>query len=174
MNEDWKLAVSRIAYWRQIAHDHDNLGAFPWHLPHVAADKSQIAEAEKAAGFDFPSEFRTLLSVINGWRGFYMGVDLFGTDDFISGRSSEVKRQDEISDFIRDAGFQGDDVIVIGASEEEIDTFILVSESNASLPGGVLWWAGDEIDRFAGCKAFFEAMVNYNAHIANKLVQETQ
>jgi hypothetical protein len=174
MNEDWKLAVSRIAYWKQIAHDHDKFGAFPWHLPHVAADESQIADAGKAVGFDFPSEFRTLLSVINGWKGFYMGVDLFGTDDFISGRSLEIKQREEISDFIQGAGFPAEEVIVIGASEEEIDTFILISDSNASLPGGVLWWAGDEIDRFPGCKAFFEAMVNYNAHIANKLTQDAQ
>jgi hypothetical protein len=160
--------------WKQIAHDHDRLGAFPWHLPHVAAGESQIAEAEKAANFDFPAEFRALLSVINGWRGFYMAVDLFGTDDFISGRSLQMKQRDEIADFLQGAGFKDEEALVIGASDEERDTFILISDSNASLAGGVLWWAGGEIDRFSGCGAFFETMVNYNAHIANKLMQDAR
>src|ERR1044072_5904583 len=146
----------------------------PWHLPALAATDSEIAEAEKAANFDFPAEFRALLSVINGWRGFYMGVDLFGTDDLHSRRSREVKQRDEIADCLQGAGFRDEETLVIGASDEEIDTFILISDSNASLAGGVLWWAGSEIDRFPGCAAFFEAMVNYNAHIANKLVQDAR
>lgn len=79
----------------------------------MAAGESQIAEAEKAVNFDLPGEFRALLSVINGWKGFYMGVDLFGTDDFISGRSLQVKQRDEIAEFLDEAGFSAVEALVI-------------------------------------------------------------
>jgi hypothetical protein len=168
---EWKTEIARIVHWKQIAAQHDKRRALPWSLPKLGAKPEQILQAEATAGAPFSAEFKELLLLANGWKGFYILIDLFGTEDFITGRSEEVNQRPEIRDYVVRSGFVASHVVPIGASNAELDVFLMVSPTSTTDPGAVLWWANEEIDRFATFRDFFAAMVNYNAQVANNLAQ---
>jgi hypothetical protein len=168
MSYDWKAEIVRVAYWKQIA-AHDP--ALPWHLPRLAASPDMIAAAEAAVGVSFPAEFKQFLGYANGWRNFFIAVDLFGTDDFLAGRAAEVMKRPELRAFIDTTGLLEDEVFVVGATDLDLDVFLLVSPKSKLLPGGVVWFASEEVDRYPTFSDFFAAMVNYNAGTAQEVAR---
>jgi hypothetical protein len=170
MPDSWKALIAKIAYWKQTTNENDKLGAFPWHLPKVAANETRIGEAEAHMGTSFSAPYREFLSLADGWKGFCVATDLFGTDDFINGRSSEVLKRPEVQEYLSTANFPNGVVIPFGASDIDLDIFLIISETSPQNAGEVVWLAGTEVDRFADFRQFFEAMVNYNARLAQKLM----
>ncbi len=167
---DWKLEIVRVVYWKQIAHQHDPEHTLPWHFPEVAARPDRIAAAEQAAGASFPGQYKEFLGFADGWKGFHVNTDLFGTGDFLDGRSLRVLRRPDVQSFIRKAGLER--VIPVGASDVDSDVFLLALDTSKVLPGGVVWFGDDEVDRYQSFHEFFASMVNYNAYIAKKMQEE--
>ena len=120
-------------------------------------------------GRSFPAAYREFLSLADGWKGFIVSTDLFGTEDFLNGRALEVRNRPDVREYIHTLGLQEEAVIPIGASGTDMDVFILVLEDTPSDAGEVLWLAGSEVERYQDFREFFEAMVNYNAELAQKL-----
>lgn len=166
---DWKAEISRIVYWKQLIAENDRLGAYPWHLPKVGAPSEDIAAAEEAVGFSFAPQYEEFLRYANGWQGFVITVDLFGTKDFLDGRVQKVMQRAELSAFAKEQGFDECEFVPIGASETDLDVFLHFSPSAKNLAGGVLWFANEEVDRYESFADFFAAMVNYNARIAQRV-----
>ena len=169
MTIDWKIEIARIAYWKQVAADHDTKKALPWHLPRVGAKPKSILLAENAVGISFPQQFKEFLGYADGWQGFHVLTDLFGTNDFLEGRSKSVRQRPELASFLEARDLSETEVVPIGASDFDLDVFLLFSNDSKMLPGGVLWFANEEVDRYGSFADFFSAMVNYNAKIAQKL-----
>ena len=172
MQEDWKALIAKIAHWKQITNENDKLGAFPWHLPRVAASDARIAEAEAHVGVSFSAPYRELLSLADGWKGFCVSADLFGTEDFLSSRAIEVRDRPYVQEYISETGLSNRDVVPIGASDVDMDVFLLISDTAVQSPGEVIWLAGSEVDRYLDVHEFFEAMVNYNARLAQQLISQ--
>jgi SMI1/KNR4 family protein SUKH-1 len=171
---DWKAEISRIVHWKQISAENDKLKALPWHLPKVGASEEDVAHAEAFMGTKFSSELKEFLTLANGWKGFHVLTDLFGTDDFLSGRAHEVLRRPELAEFITAQGWSRGEATPIGASDLDLDVFLHISPESSVLPGGVVWFASEEVDRYLTFHDFLSAMVNYNARVANKLAQRRQ
>jgi len=169
MTIDWKAEIARIVYWKQIAADHDTKRALPWHLPRVGAKLEDIASAENAITTSFPQQFKEFLSYADGWQGFYVLTDLFGTKEFLDGQSRSVRQRPELVAFLEAKNLNETEVVPIGASDLDLDVFLLFSQNSKMLPGGVLWFANEEVDRYESFAEFFSAMVNYNARIAKKM-----
>jgi hypothetical protein len=174
MSIDFKAEISRIAYWKQFAADHDKTGALPWHLPKVGARPDQILKAQEIVGFEFPADYAQLLSLANGWKAFLVLTDLFGTDDFLNGRHVAAMERRELRLFTESIGVASGDVVVIGASDFDLDVFLLVSPHSKVLPGGVIWFVSEEVDRYPSFSEFFSAMVNYNARAAQRVATKAQ
>jgi hypothetical protein len=169
---DWKESIARIVHWKQVTNDNDTLGAFPWHLPRVAANSARIAEAETHMGVPFSPAYREFLSLADGWVGFCVTTDLFGTEDFLSGRAHEVLRRPDVAGYLSESGLPARYVVPLGASDVDMDVFLLVSEAAKQCSGQVMWIAGSEVERYSDFADFFEAMVNYNARLAQQLADQ--
>lgn len=170
---DWKAEIARIVYWKQAAAEHDYANALPWKLPRVGATSQAIAEAERALGHKLPRQFREFLALADGWQGFYVSTDLFGTPELIAHRWQNAMERPELQEFMSRNSLQPMDVTAIGASDLDLDVFLLVNDDAETLPGAVLWFAGQEVDRYASFSDFFAAMVNYNARIASRLAEQS-
>lgn len=168
MDDSIKDEIARIVYWKQVAAAHDKDKALPWHLPNLAARTEEIELAERKLG-PLPAEFRALLSIANGWKGFLLLTDLFGTEAIQRFDASPVRDRPEIESYLTENDWPADEVIVIGASAFDLDVFLLIPESAAELAGGIVWFAQEEVDRFESVTAFLSAMVNYNARTAEKM-----
>ncbi len=66
MTADFKAEIVRIAYWKQLAAQHDKLGALPWHLPKVGATPERIAKLREVVGIDLPDDYTTFLPLADG------------------------------------------------------------------------------------------------------------
>lgn len=56
-------------------------------LPQPGASEAELAQAEQRLGYRLDPDYRTLLSIANGWDGFFF-VDLLGTADLGQGNRS--------------------------------------------------------------------------------------
>ena len=166
MSMNRPLEITRIAYWKQRLAKHDPDKVFPWHLPKVPASPDRVARAQEIAGFRFPKDYAEFLTFSDGWPGFHILTDLFGAQDFLSGRSRAVMQRSDVKDFCADNKIDRGQVAAVGASDQHVDVFFLFSDQSAFLPGGVLWFASEEIDRYSTFGEFFCSMVNYNAMLA--------
>ena len=169
---DWKEEISRVVYWKQIAADHDKMKALSWHLPNVGARPENIALAQKGVGTEFSEEFKEFLIYADGWQGFHISTDLFGTKEFLEGRSKFICQRPELMAFLKANNLSETDVVPIGASDLDLDIFLHFSPNSTTLPGGVLWFANEEVDRYGSFAEFFSSMVNYNARVAQKMAAE--
>jgi hypothetical protein len=171
---DFKVEIARIAYWKQFATDYDKLGAYPRHSPRFGARPDQILAAQEIIGFEFPADYAEFLSLANGWKAFCVLTDLFGTDDFSVGRHVAEMERPELRLFTEKIGLASDTFVVIGASDFDLDVFLLFAPQSKLLPGGVLWFASEEIERYPSFSEFFSAMVNYNARVAQRLAAKSR
>lgn len=174
MKVDWKSEIARMVYWKQVAAGYDVLGALPWHLPNVAASLYDVLSAERVLGTPFPSEYREFLGYADGWRGFEITTDLFGTRDFLTGRATKLLTRPELDNFISTLGIDREYIIPIGCSEFDLDVFLAIGDRSPVLPGGVIWFANEEVDRFNSFSEFFSTMINYAAHGAQKLAENAR
>lgn len=169
---NWRQQIVQLVQWKQVIAEADKLGAFPWHFPRVAASGDQIAEAASKWGA-LAEEYLDFLRHANGWPGFMIATDLFGTDELLGGRADETLARDDVQEALIQGGFDDSPVVPIGATDVDTDVFLLISPQSKRLASGVVWIAGEEIERFSGFAAFFEAMIGYNARVAQKLVAES-
>ena len=147
MGLDWK-EISQVTYWKQIAAEHDKLHAMPWHLPRAGASLEQIEKVQQLIGFLFPFDYAEFLTFADGWKGFCVLTNLYGTEDFLDGRFRKVIQRPELRSFLLRLNTETHNVIPVDSSEFDLDVFLLFPESSKILQGGVLWFAADEVDRY--------------------------
>jgi len=76
---DDMIAVKRAI----VAVDTEKL--WPLHLPVAGASEEKIRQTEAALKRSLDPGYRDFLGYADGWDGFRMSIDLFGTDDLIGG-----------------------------------------------------------------------------------------
>jgi hypothetical protein len=167
---DWKALIVKMSYWKQLINDNDREGAIPWHLPKIAATEGEVLRAESDSNIKLPEEYKSFLCCANGWAGFYISTDLFGVDELINAYAADPLPMPEVREFIETIDLDAQHVIPIGASRFDQDVFLLVSPSSPVAPNHVIWWAGEEVERYVTFEEFFNAMIAYNAQIARKLM----
>jgi len=62
---------------------------------------------------------------------------------------------------LRQSGLLRDELVPIAASDVDLDIFF-ISKNKSVGEGEVIWFAGQEIQRFRGFEDFFLTMVDYN------------
>jgi len=171
----WRELVARALQVSEAVQQADVNQIWNYAPPSPGADEASILALEEAMGVPLDSEYKQLLSVVNGWDSFYNDVDLLGTDDFPSG--ARVERAWTIVDAVND-GSQGileynrDSFIPIAVSAFDIDVFLLELSNGGEAGGRVSWVAGQEIERFESVSGFFEAMVQYNEATLVDLIRD--
>jgi hypothetical protein len=87
--EDYKIAIGHAWTIRQAMMELDKKRIWPYHLPETVATDEQIFKAEQHLGHLIDPRYKAFLKCANGWLAFYQTVDLFGTQDLISGPRKE-------------------------------------------------------------------------------------
>jgi hypothetical protein len=160
---DWRrLIVQMVGVKQEVAQvDREHLWQF--RLPAVAANERDIGGAEAALGESIDPQYRSFLKYANGWPSFYQTVDLFGTADLTGSRYGHaLEMLDNLEDAILDRSKIGrQDVIPIAATAVDLDLFVMTRMSSPK-PGQVIWFAGQEIDRYENFGEFYLAMLECN------------
>jgi len=164
MITDWKQEIAKLWLVKQAMMEFDSKRMYPYHLPEVAASERDLAEVEERLGFALDSRYRLFLQYANGWHGFLQKTDLFGTSDLIQGTRHQTG--EFILSFLDDRALRASHVrrselLPIAASTADRDLCVMM-RPESSAPGAILWFGGEEIDRFPTFDDYFLAMVDYN------------
>ena len=169
----WTSRIAELVLVKQALAEVDERGLWPHHLPGLAATEAELLAVETSIGEALSSSHRAFLLAAGGWRGFFQSVDLFGPNDFLGSerwtRGASLLRN--IDDAVlEDVGFPREHVLPLAASSGEIDLFVIARRASSSA-GVVVWFAGDEVERFANFGDYFAAMVDYNRREVRKMAE---
>jgi len=170
--DDWRKQIAIAHLVKQQVAELDVDGLWPHHFPEVAASQEKIERVEEILGECLDARYREFLLFADGWKGFYHSVDLFGTDDLVGGLRLEIAKSliEALQPLEIVSGVFKEGVMPIAVSQHSIDVFV-IGRRNAPVPGEVLWFAGQLIDRFPNFDEFFLAMVDYNREEAKALAR---
>jgi hypothetical protein len=174
MIEEWKNNIATMVYVKQRLMKLDTGGMWSHHFPEVAATEGQIKSVEEKLGYTLDTSYRTFLMHANGWKAFYQTVDLFGTNELID--SAIMKYAKGLLDTIEDdvikaSGFLREQLLPIATTRFDKDLFVITSPES-HVPGIVIWFAGEEIDRFSSFNEYYLTMIDYNRAEIEDLIKE--
>ncbi|MFJ7637796.1 SMI1/KNR4 family protein [Peribacillus sp. NPDC097225] len=161
---NWTEKITAMVIVKQEIMKQDVKQIWPHHFPEVATTEEQIAKLEMEIGFKLDSIYRDFLKYANGWKGFYQTVDLFGTEQLKKSKAMDYANSllNSIEeDVIKESGFLRNQLLPIAATEYDKDLFV-IGLPHSQYPGKVIWFAGEEIDRYENFNEYFLAMIDYN------------
>lgn len=170
MIQDWKQEIAIAWLVKQAMMESDTNKIFAYHLPNVAATEGEIFTAEQKLGHKLDDRYKNFLRCANGWPSFWHSTDLFGADDLIDGTRKETAEflLSMLSEgVLKKSGVKRHELLPIAATAVDKDIFI-ITRPNSALPGIVLWFAGEEVERFKNFDDFFRSMVEYNRMTAKR------
>ena len=174
LNEEWRDRIVAMVYVKQELMKLDVEGIWPHHLPELAASEEMLKKIENSLGFRIDRDYREFLKMADGWKGFLQTIDLFGTDE-LSGSPIMQYGQSILGyiedDTIKSTGFLRDELLPIAAAKYDKDLFVITNPASHA-PGTVIWFAGEEIDRYTNFTEYFMAMIEYNRLLVEDLRKE--
>lgn len=160
---NWKEEIVKLVMIKQVLAELDKQNVWPHHLPSVAASTESIGEVQRRLGFELDTQYVEFLKYSDGWKGFYQTVDLFGVEDLMG--SSKMQHALSLLSVMGEAldasGLRVQDLLPIGVTTLDRDLFVLTKPTSAG-GGLVIWFSGEEVDRFESFDNFFLAMMDYN------------
>ena len=172
----WKDKIAVMILVKQELQRLDSSGIWSHYLPEIAATEEQLMAAEVHLGHSIDKEYKDFLMCANGWKSFFQTVDLFGSED-LAGSSLmdyalEILAILDEQDVIESSGFSRSELLPIATTGEDKDLFVM-SRATSHQPGIVIWFAGEEIERFSHFEEFFLAMIDYNRYLIADLENES-
>ncbi|AZQ46393.1 SMI1/KNR4 family protein [Bacillus albus] len=161
---NWKDKIATMILAKQELMKQDVEKIWPHHFPEVGANEKSIRIIEQELGYKLDLMYREFLQYANGWAGFYQTVDLFGTEQLKELAIMDYAQVllEAIDDVVlEESGVLRQELLPIAVSEFDRDLFVLCLP-NSSRPGEIIWFAGEEIDRFENFDEYFLAMIDYN------------
>lgn len=162
--DNWIDIIATMILVKQDMEKNDREELWEYYLPEVAATEECLAEVEKKLGFLLDIQYKEFLKHANGWKAFYQSVDLFGTDELLTSSNMDYAMSilEAIEDSVlKSSGVARDQILPIAATKVDKDLFV-ITKPTSSNSGIVIWFAGDEIDRFDSFTEFFLSMIDYN------------
>ncbi|UTR14133.1 SMI1/KNR4 family protein [Salipaludibacillus sp. LMS25] len=161
---DWKENIATMVLVKQELMEIDKENLWPHHFPEVAASDKDIESLELQLGYDLDPIYRGFLKYANGWKGFYQTIRLFGTKEL--NQSIIMKYAQTLlgvieDDVLNESQLSRYNSLPIAATSFDKDLFVL-GMPNSEISGKVIWFAGEEIDRFENFNEFFLAMIDFN------------
>lgn len=81
---DWPTEIVTGVIVQQRLAELDTAGVWEHHLPEVGR-QDEVAATEQSLGYRLDVRYREFLRYANGWKSFYLNVDLLGTTGLLGG-----------------------------------------------------------------------------------------
>ncbi len=166
---DWKLLITKMVMVKSQISEADKDKIWPYNFPRVAASDLEIKEFKATIKKDIPDDYLSFLRAANGWKTFFQFNDLLGTRDLITNEYKEILDQEfySLPEAVID-GVAKSELLPIAVNLFDRDIFFIIL-SKGELYGKVIWFAGEEIERFSDFQEFFTSMIAYNERELRKL-----
>jgi hypothetical protein len=167
---DWPTEIAKALLVQEVVKNADRFGVFRYGLPGVAVEEERLLEVEHELGHRLDEHYRRFLCFADGWQGFYQSVDLFGTSDLVASDRIEraamlLRSIDKVA--FEAAGVMRDSLFPVSVAMNDVDVFVICRDGNTK--GQLIWFAGQEVERFANFDQYFLAMIDYNRRVYQQL-----
>src|SRR5579885_3682070 len=85
MIDDWEKEIAKAVDVQNENERLDTTDLGEYYPPNPPATEEELSLAHRHLGFELDPHYKRFLSHANGWRCFYYGVDLFGTEELCGG-----------------------------------------------------------------------------------------
>ncbi len=112
-----------------------------------------------------PEDFRQFLLTADGWTNFKLDITLFGTAELMGGpayRRAWLRLNELEPNVLEASKVHLEHGIPIAVSKEHLAVFLMLIHPGPIKMGTVIWFAGDEIERYESFSEFFLAQIEYN------------
>jgi hypothetical protein len=163
--KDWKDRIAVMFLVQNEVQRLDKLGIWQYYYPELAATEEQLAVTEAYLGHSIDKNYRDFLLCANGWKCFTQSVNLFGTGDLMGSDLMDYAMtmlgilDDE--NVLEASGFTKEELLPIAATFDDRELHVM-TRTTSQQPGLVIWFSGEEIDRFPNFEEYFLAMTDYN------------
>lgn len=169
----WQDEIAVLHSVRNEIQRLDKSGIWQYYPPELAATEEQVASAELHLGHPLDQGYRDFLQCANGWKCFTQSINLFGTEDLMGSdlMTCALEMLEVIDDAFplsKSSGFSKEELMPIATTFEDKDLHVITKPA-AHQPGVVIWFAGQEIERYPNFKTYFLSMVDYNRSEADPL-----
>lgn len=162
----WRDRIAVMCIVREEIQRSDTAGLWQYHYPEAPATEAQVEAAEARLGYKLDPSYRDFLRCANGWKCVMQSVSLFGTADLMG---SELMRyamnlldvMDDTFPLVESSGFTKAELLPIAATPEDQDLHV-ITKPGMDQAGMVIWFVGQEIERYPNFEEYFLAMVDYN------------
>jgi hypothetical protein len=163
--------VRRAAHTNQLVAQADINSIWQYGQPVAGASESEIAATESSIGRPLDFQFRSLMAITDGWRGFYHDVDILTVHELRG--SPSMSRAWMLAEAANEGsggllGLNKDSYLPIAVAQFDIDVFLL----NLGPVGSVRWIAGQDVETFMSVASFVEAIIRYNESTLQKLRED--
>ena len=161
----WQDRIAILYLVQEEIQHLDKLGIWQYYYPELAATIEQLKAVEAHLGHSIDKNYRDFLLCANGWKCFTQTVNLFGTGDLLG--SSLMDYAMTMLDILDDenvltsSGFSKAELLPIAATLEDRDLHV-IARATSHQPGVVIWYSGEEIERYPDFEEYFLAMTDYN------------
>jgi hypothetical protein len=167
---DWFTEVDEMSQAKRLVQDVDSEGLWRYELARPPADPGSLRAVTERSGHPLDSEYESFLRHADGWPAVFQNVDLFGTPELLG---AEFDAALELVSYLEpevleEAAVDPAALYPVAMSAKSIDVYVMPRVSGES-SAPVIWFAGDEVERYESFGAFFRAVRTRNLKQAERL-----
>lgn len=164
----WPDLIGHLVLLKQQIDDLDPTGVRTYMLPRVAATEERLRETEALLGEPLDSGYRAFLGYADGWPEFSISVQLMGTADQLGAVRATADNYLDVTLAAAATGWRRLELAPVAVASDDKDV-IAVGRPGTQVAGRIVWFAGEEVERHANFKEWFEDEVASHQRALDKL-----
>lgn len=155
--------IERMLSVREEMHRLDSEKLYRYYPPNKGCSDEDLRRAETRLGVKLDSQYASFLRRADGWREFFADISLFGTRELTGSPEMDMAREllDVVYPLNPHLEYKKEDLLPIAADEVGRGFFALTPAVEGG-HGSVIWFVGQEVERYASFHRFLSAILQYN------------
>lgn len=172
----WKDKIAVMFLVQEEIQRLDKIGLWQYYYPELAATEEQLTAVEAQLGHSIDKGYKDFLMCANGWKCFSQTINLFGTGDLMGSSLMDYALEmlcildDE--NVLASSGFTKAELLPIAVTFEDRDLHV-ITRPTSNEPGIVIWFSGQEIERYLNFEEYFLTMADYNRLEIDRLKKDS-
>ena len=160
---DYLNWIQKMVTVRDEMRSLDSEKLYRYYPPNKGCSAEDIFQVENRLKITMDSQYAKFLKCADGWREFFASISLMGTRELISGPDMEMAKEllKIVHPLNPQLGFAEDELLPIAVDEVGACFFVITPPINGE-NGEVIWFAGQEVERYDSFDRFLSAILQYN------------
>lgn len=167
---DW---IKKMMAVRDEMRSLDSEKLYHYYPPNKFCSAEDILQVENHLKITLDKQYAGFLRCADGWREFFTSISLLGTRELISSPDMEMARDllKIVYPLNPQLEFAEEDLLPIAVDEVGRYFFVITPSVNGG-SGAVIWFAGQEVERYDSFNSFLSAILQYNIDDLEQFLRE--